>query len=112
MSTRSKTVWVVAITILLAGAAYASWSESFDGGKLNLSTWQFLACPDVMHTYKAFVQTAPDGNGYLVLQETSPSDVPALLGAAFGAGIGSQEVFKDVRVGATVNVGDGGDHSY
>jgi hypothetical protein len=97
---------------VFAGVGFANWSDSFDGGKLNLSGWQFLACPDVMHTYKGFVTTAADGNGYLVLQETSPSDIPTLLGAAFGAAYGSPETFKDVRVGATVNVTGNDDHNY
>jgi hypothetical protein len=113
MGTRSKTICALALTVLLAGAAYANWADSFDGGQLGLSTWTFAACPQVTGTYKGTVQTAADGNGYLVLSETTPYDTGAgKYGAAFGAAFGSPEKFKDVRVGATLNVGGDVCHSY
>jgi hypothetical protein len=112
MGTVNKSIWALMVVVILAGAGYANWEDSFDGGQLTLTTWQFLATPDVMKTYKGFTMTADDGNGYLVLQETSPSDIPTLLGAAFGGAFASPEKFKDVRVGATLNVTGNDDHSY
>ncbi|MBN1507968.1 MAG: hypothetical protein JW955_14040 [Sedimentisphaerales bacterium] len=104
MGTPKRIMWALVIVVVFTGVGFANWADSFDGGNLTLTTWQFAACPDVMKTYKGFTKTADDGNGYLVLQETSPSDIPTLLGAAFGAAFGSPEKFKDVRVGAVVNV--------
>jgi hypothetical protein len=113
MGTRSKTICALAVTVLWAGAAYANWADSFDGGQLGLSTWTFAACPQVTGTYQGTVQTDPNGNGYLVLSETTPYNTGAgQYGAAFGAAFGSEEKFKDVRVGATLNVGGDACHSY
>jgi len=107
MGTSKRIAWALGIVVVFAGVGFANWADSFDGGKLTLSTWQFLAWPNVMGTYKGTVQTTADGNGYLVLSETSPFDAdssPMKLGAAFGGAFASSEKFKDVRIGATVNV--------
>jgi len=107
MNTSRRIAWALGIVVVFAGVGFANWSDSFDGGKLTLPTWQFLAWPNVMGTYKGTVQTTADGNGYLVLSETSPFDAdssPMKLGAAFGGAFASSEKFKDVRIGATVNV--------
>jgi len=103
MSTWKKVMWGSAVMALLASAALANWSDSFDGGKRNLTTWKFLSYPQVKNTFTQTVLTTADGNGYLALKETTPASSTE-LGAAFGVGFGSDEVFTDVRVGATVNV--------
>jgi hypothetical protein len=101
MGTVKKTIWALMITVLLAGAAYANWSDSFDGGKLNLN-WTFVSFPDVTGTFKQTITAGADGNDYyLTFTETTPV---AQGGSAFAAGFGTDEKFKDVRVGATVNV--------
>ena len=101
MSTRKKALWVVSLAVLFAGSAYANWSDSFDGGQLN-PAWTFLSFPKVTGTFTRTVTAGADANDYyLTIAETSPVSVG---GAAFGAGFGSTEKFKDVRVGATVNV--------
>ncbi len=100
MSTQKKALWVVALAVLFAGSAYANWSDSFDGGKPNLA-WTFLSFPQVAGTFTQTITPGEAGNSYLTLTETTPL---AKGGAAFAAGFGSTEKFKDVRVGATVNV--------
>jgi hypothetical protein len=109
MGTRSKTICALAVTVLLAGAAYANWSDSFDGGQFNLATWQFLSFPQVTGTFTQTVTEGDQGNFYLTFKETSSV---AVGGAAFGAGFGSNEKFKDVRIGATVNVAGDACHNY
>jgi hypothetical protein len=113
MSTSKRIAWALVIVVACGGVGFANWTDSFDGGKLGLTTWTFAACPQVTGTYKGTAQTAADGNGYLVLTETTPYDTGAgKYGAAFGAAFGTPEKFKDVRVGATVNVGGDADHNY
>jgi hypothetical protein len=109
MSTQKKALWVMALAVLFAGSAYANWSDSFDGGQLNLSTWQFMAFPQVTGTFTQTFVAGADGNYYLAFTETMTS---GMGGAAFGAGFGSSEKFKDVRVGATVNVAGDACHNY
>jgi hypothetical protein len=108
MKTSTSIVWALAIVAAFAGVGFANWSDSFDGGKLNLS-WQFLAFPQVTGTFKQTITTAADGNPYITFTETVTSSKG---GAAFGAGFGSSEKFKDVRVGATVNVAGDACHNY
>ncbi len=101
MGTSSKLTAALVVVVVLAGAVYGNWSDSFDGGQLNL-TWTFLSFPDVTGTFKQTITAGADANDYyLTFTETSPVSAG---GAAFGAGFGSDEKFKDVRVGATVNV--------
>jgi hypothetical protein len=88
------------------GTAAANWSDSFDGGKLNLN-WTFVSFPDVAKTFKSTVTAGAAGNYYLTFTETTPTSKG---GSAFSAGFGSSEKFKDVRVGATVNLA--GDTTY
>jgi hypothetical protein len=102
------------IAVLFVGAAYANWSDSFDGGKLNLTTWKFLSWPQMTGTYIQTVQTTADGNSYLALKETSPYNIdvtPPKLGAAFGTAWGSDEKFTDVRMAGTVNVAGDASHT-
>jgi len=113
MSTSKRIVVSLIIVAVLSGVGFANWADSFDGGKLGLTTWQFPACPQVTGTYKGTPMTAADGNGYLVLSETTAYDTGAgKYGAAFGAGFGSDAKFKDVCVGATVNVTGDACHNY
>jgi hypothetical protein len=100
MSTIRTAVWGSMVAMMLVGAAYADWSDSFDGGKLNLN-WTFVSFPDVTGTFKQTITPGEEGNYYLTFTETTPV---ASGGSAFAAGFGSDEKFKDVRVGATVNL--------
>jgi len=114
MGALKKAIWAMIVVVLLGGAAYANWSDSFDGGKFDLTTWKFLSWPQEAGTYTQTVQTTAEGNGYLVLKETSPYNidvVPPKLGAAFGTAWGSDEKFTDVRVAATVNVAGDASHT-
>lgn len=100
MSTSAKAMGVLAIVVALASAGYADWQESFDGGTFDLS-WTFASFPQVTDTFKQTITAGEAGDDYLMFTETAPT---AQGGAAFAAGFGSSEKFKDVRVGATVNV--------
>jgi len=106
MGTLKRAIGASIITVCLAGAVYANWSDSFDGGKLNLN-WTFVSFPQVTGTFKQTVTPGEAGNYSLTFTETTPM---AKGGSAFAAGFGSTEKFKDVRVGATVNVA--GDTTY
>jgi hypothetical protein len=107
MGTLRRATWAFIIAVSIVGTAAANWSDSFDGGKLNLS-WTFLSFPQMTGTFKQTITTPADSNNYyLTFTETTPT---ALGGAAFAAGFGSTEKFKDVRVSATVNVA--GDTTY
>jgi hypothetical protein len=109
MNTSKRIAWALGIVVVFAGVGFANWSDSFDGGKLNLSTWQFLAFPQVTGTFKQTITAGEGGNYYLAFTETVTSSKG---GAAFGAGFGSSEKFKDVRVGATVDVAGDACHNY
>lgn len=100
MGTSAKAMRVLAIVAALASVGYANWSESFDGGAFGL-TWTFVSFPQVTGTFTQTLTAGEAGNGYLTFTETTPV---AQGGSAFAAGFGSNEKFKDVRVGATVNV--------
>jgi len=100
MGILKRAIWASIITVFLVGAVYANWSDSFDGGKLNL-TWQFLSFPQVTGTFKQTITPGEAGNYYLTFTETTPM---AKGGSAFAAGFGSTEKFKDVRVSATLNL--------
>jgi len=91
---------VLAIVALLSTVGYANWSDSFDGGEFGL-TWTFVSFPQVTGTFTQTLTSGEDGDGYLTFAETT---AVAQGGSAFAAGFGSDEKFKDVRVGATVNV--------
>jgi hypothetical protein len=106
MSTLTRAIWASMVVIVLAGVASADWSDSFDGGKLNLN-WTFVSFPDVTKTFEQVITPGEEGNSYLTFTETTPT---AKGGSAFAAGFGSSEKFKDVRVGATVNLA--GDTTY
>jgi hypothetical protein len=108
MGTWKRAIGASVIAVLWAGAAYANWSDSFDGGKFGL-TWQFLSFPQVTGTFKQTVTPGDAGNYFLTFKETLTSSKG---GAAFAAGFGSAEKFKDVRVGAMVNVAGDACHNY
>src|SRR4030042_4328107 len=61
MSTLKKLICASMILIFCAGAAYANWSDSFDGGKLNLS-WTFVSFPQVTVCLKVPVPWGNDTN--------------------------------------------------
>jgi hypothetical protein len=100
MSTLKRATGAFIIAMAMASVACANWSDSFDGGKLNLN-WTFVSFPDVAKTFKQTVTPGEAGNYYLTFTETT---AVAKGGSAFSAGFGSSEKFKDVRVGATVNL--------
>ncbi len=109
-----ETVCVLAaLLVALSGVAQANWLETFNGAQLDLPTWQFTCFPDITKTYTSKVLTAPDGNKYLSLDETTSYDTDkGGFGSAFGAAFGTPEVFTDVRVGAIVNVVGDASRSY
>jgi len=109
MGTVSRVIWVMVIVAVLAGVSYGNWIDSFDGGAFQLATWQFPACPEMTGTFAQTFKAGPDENSYLVLKETTSA---GLGGAMFGAGFGSDEKFKDVRVGAVVNVAGDASRNY
>ncbi len=83
--------------------------RTFSDGGYDLATWQFLSYPQLAGTYTQTLVPGADGNGYLAVQETSSVSKG---GAAFGVGLGSDEVFADVRMGATVNVAGDASHNH
>lgn len=100
MGTSVKATRVLAIVAILASVGYANWSDSFDNGAFGL-TWTFVCFPDMTGTFKQTLASDEAANGYLTFTETTAVGAG---GSAFAAGFGSNEKFKDVRVGATVNV--------
>ncbi len=94
------TIFVLTGLIVLGGTARGDWIETFDGDEPDLATWLFSPFPDVTKTFSDTIVTDPNGNRYLSLDETTSE---ADTGSQFGAGF-IEEVFTDVRVGATVNV--------
>ncbi|UCD52984.1 MAG: hypothetical protein JSW27_10160 [Phycisphaerales bacterium] len=109
MNVRITSVVTVVAVLVFAGVGLANWVETFDGGELDLTTWQFLAYPAIAGTFTQPIKLGDDGNHYVVFDEPSSISVG---GAAFGAGFGSAEQFADVRVGATVNVAGDASHAY
>jgi hypothetical protein len=100
MSASVRATRVLAIVAVLASVGYANWADSFDGSQFGLQ-WTFVSFPQVTGTFKQVITAEGEGAPYLTLTETTAT---ADGGAAFAAGFGSNEKFKDVRVGATVNV--------
>ena len=113
-STCFETVCVIAVALVgLGGTTQANWLETFNGAQLDLPTWQFVCFPDITKTYKNSIVTAPDGNKYLSLDETTTYDTDkGGFGSAFGAAFGTSEVFTDVRVGAIMNVAGDASRNY
>lgn len=109
MNTRIAMAWTAAAVLATAGVALGNWHETFDGEDFDLATWQFLAYPDMTGSFTQTITPGADGNGYVAFKETNSVGVG---GAAFGAGFGSEEVFRDVRVGAVVNVAGDASHNY
>jgi len=96
--------------IMLSGATlHANWSESFNAGKFDLSTWQFYCWPQLTGTFTQTIKPVPDANSYLSMDETSSL---AVGGSAFGMGFGTTEKFTDVRLGAVVNVTGDASHNH
>ncbi len=99
---RLLTTYFLFVFILFVNSTtQANWSETFDGNAFDLTTWQFYAYPDLTKSFSGTIQDGPDDNDYLVLAETSGVTAG---GSQFGLAIGSDEEFRDVRVGAVVNV--------
>lgn len=100
---------VVGLVLAIVGVTEANWSETFDNGTFKLPTWLFRAYPEITGTFRAAVETGPDGNGFLALTETNPANIG---GSAFGVGMGSTEEFGDVRLGAVINLTGDASRSY
>ncbi len=109
MTARTLKVVTAVIILSLAGIGLGNWHETFDGGEFDLTTWEFLAYPQLAGTFEQPIKTDADGGFYMAFVEPSPISAG---GAAFGAGFGSTEVFADVRVGAVVNVVGDASHNY
>ncbi len=109
MNTARLAKWVVATALMVASVSYGSWIETFDGGSLDLATWEFLSYPQLTGTFTQTIVPGAEGNDYLAFAETSSTSVG---GAAFGAAFGDDEVFGDVRVGAVVNVTGDASHNH
>ena len=91
------------LVFVLSITAHANWSETFGGNAFDLTTWKFYCYPDVTKTFKVTIKDGAANNDYLSISETtSVGAMPP--GSAFGMGFGSDEVFRDVRVGAVFNV--------
>ncbi len=100
MNARVKATRVLAIVAALASVGYGNWADSFDGGQFGLE-WTFVSFPQVAGTFKQTIEAGEGGNHYLTFTETT---AVSKGGSAFSAGFGSSEKFKDVQVGATVNL--------
>jgi regulation of enolase protein 1 (concanavalin A-like superfamily) len=99
---RKKLVSICVFVVLFAvtcGIAEANWSDDFNDMTFD-QTWQWYCIQDVTKTFTHTIQDGPGSNDFLVLSE--PLSVDA-NGSAFGMGIGSQEEFTDVRLGAVLN---------
>jgi len=92
---------LVGLFAFVSDSARANWVETFDGGKFDLPTWQFLVYPNAVATHTEQVIPGPNANDYLSLDETTAEPEG---GVQFGCAFGSDEIFTDVRVGAVVNV--------
>ena len=102
MTQRTLTIWaMMGLIVALSGTAQANWSETFNGGKFDLPTWQFLVYPNAAATHTEQIIAGPNGNDYLSLDETTAKPAG---GVQFAGAFGSDELFTDVRVGAVVNV--------
>jgi hypothetical protein len=102
MSNERLSICILVSCAALIGTAQANWSESFDSGAFDLTTWLFRGYPEVTGTFTATIQDGPGDDDYLVLDETSPA---AAGGTQIGVAIGDpDDIFSDVRVGAEFNV--------
>jgi len=103
LNKNSKIYVMTGLILAISITAHANWSETFGGNAFDLTTWKFYCYPDVTKTFKATIQDGAANNDYLSISETtSVGAMPP--GSAFGMGFGSDEVFRDVRVGAVFNV--------
>jgi len=103
ISTNSRIWAAMSLGVAISIVAHANWSETFGGNTFDLTTWKFYCYPDVAKTFKATIKDGSDNNDYLAISETtSVGAMPP--GSAFGMGFGSDELFRDVRVGAVFNV--------
>jgi hypothetical protein len=103
LNRNSKIHVMTGLILAISITAHANWSETFGGNAFDLTTWKFYCYPDVTKTFKATIQDGAANNDYLSISETtSVGAMPP--GSAFGMGFGSDEVFRDVRVGAVFNV--------
>ena len=103
LNKNSKIQVMTGLILAISITANANWSETFGGNAFDLTTWKFYCYPDVTKTFKATIKDGVGNNDYLSINETaSVGAMPP--GSAFGMGFGSDEVFRDVRVGAVFNV--------
>jgi hypothetical protein len=103
LNRNSKIQVMTGLILAISITAHANWSETFGGNAFDLTTWKFYCYPDVTKTFRATIKDGAANNDYLSISETtSVGAMPP--GSAFGMGFGSDEVFRDVRVGAVFNV--------
>jgi len=98
---RKKLVSICALVVFLtmaSGIVEANWSDDFNDMTFD-QTWVWGCFPDWYTTFTHNIEDGPGSNDFLALRDPTP----ALQGSAIGMGIGSQENFTDVRIGAVVN---------
>ena len=76
----------IGLVLILSTLGQANWSETFNDGAFDLSTWLFRAYPELAGTFDASIAAGEDGNGYLVLSETTALSQGG-LGAGHGHGV-------------------------
>lgn len=81
-----------------------NWEETFDNNSYDLTTWVFEEYPDFPGTPTLLItiEDGPADNDYLQMHETLGAESG---GSAIGMAMGDpNDIFTDVRVGATVNI--------
>jgi len=81
-----------------------NWEETFDNNSYDMTTWDFVEYPDWPGTPTLLItiEDGPANNDYLQMHETLGVNSG---GSAFGMGMGDpNDIFTDVRFGATVNI--------
>jgi len=81
-----------------------NWEETFDNNSFDLPTWEIVEYPDWPGTPTLLVtiEDGPADNDYLQMHETLGVNSG---GSAFGLGMADpNDIFTDVRLGATVNI--------
>ena len=48
------------LVLAVTGTVHADWSETFDNGAFDLTTWLFRSYPEVTGTFKGQIETGPD----------------------------------------------------
>ena len=91
---------MMGLIMAAGGTARANWSETFGAdGTTTDQVWLYGAYPG--GTFQHSLTDAGGGDYYLNLREDTGRDAG---GAQIGAALCVNEVFGDVRVGATINI--------